>query len=656
MKKPGAKFNLSIRAISVALCFALVFGIITGCEKTLKGSTYKVPEISDEISTDNSGFLNITSPTAQNFETHSEKIIFNGSCNKIFSLTVNGKEEKIDKNGFFEFSKKLKLGENTFILKNGKSQKDYTVIYTLPMIKSCTPEKQELILESNARFTVTAYAFIGSSVKAEISNKSVQLIPDTTGVYDRKTYTRFSGVIELPKKNIKTDGDELVFTATYADEKFSVTSAKIKIITPEQAADQNPTPLLDMSTDKNGFAKVEEGYIARILSPMAETFNGGIIDDISRPTNNYLPYGTLDQCSPTTLYDSESGKKYYLLKSNQRIYADDENVKIYRGTLPDQNTIKFVNEFDEGNRYKFTLYTEWRAPFSVSYGNQGYNNPSVQDYNITSPTFTYIDINFTYCAKIDGKLNLYNNPIFKYYEVIKTKTGTTLRLHLKKAGVFYGWDARYKDSNSLEFSFLKPAKITPTHKNKYGYSLQGIKILIDPGHGGEESGTYNAFGSSAHEKEYNLAYAMELAIALKRIGATVTLTRIKDQTVSLQNRYNCIRKSNANMVVSVHFNGSGQSTHSGYFMGYFYPFTYTAAKTINQSVKATGLLNPLGNGQKWHYFNLSRCAFCPVVLTENGYLTNPKDYEKIKSDEHRKEYVDGIVCGIVNYFIWQSRQ
>ena len=179
-------------------------------------------------------------------------------------------------------------------------------------------------------------------------------------------------------------------------------------------------------------------------------------------------------------------------------------------------------------------------------------------------------------------------------------------------------------------------------------------MLVDAGHGGDESGTYNALGTKNYEKDYNLSYATTLALALKKIGATATMTRIDDSSRSLQSRYNCIRNANANLVVSVHFNGSSNTHASGYFVGYFYPFTYIAASKINNSIKTTGIMDSVDSGVKWHYFNLSRCAFCPVVLTENGYLTNPKDYRLIKSEEFKKQYIDAVVCGIVNYFIEQG--
>ncbi len=648
------KINL-LKAIALGLFFAFILTTVTGCGIEDDFKVDKAPEISEENLTANEGTINITSPKSQEITVYTDSITFSGSCNKNYKLYINGNEQKVEDDGFFKLEFKLTLGENKFDVKNGKANKVYIVNYLLPMIKSCTPNKKSITLESEARFSVTAYALIGSELSAKFANKTVTLIPDATGEYDKKTYVRYSGIITLPKKNKRSGGDLLIFSAKHGSDSYTVEASKIKIISPTSAKHENPTPLLDLSTDENGFANVGDTYVARVISPMAETFEGSTIDDASRPTNSYLPTGTLDYCNPTTIFDSESGKKYYLLKSNKRVYADDENVKIYRGSLPKSNTIQITSEYYDDNRYKFEIKTDWRAPFYVTYGNQNYMNPKTQNYNITSPTYSYVDINFSYCNNFSCQLNLSDNPIFSKYETIKTESGYTLRLHLKKMGNFYGWDARYQNGGKLVFSFLKPAKATPTRNNKYGYSLEGIKVLIDAGHGGDESGTYNAFGTKNSEKDYNLSYATTLALVLKRIGVTATMTRIDDSSRSLQSRYNCIRNANANLVISVHFNGSANTKASGYFVGYFYPFTYSAASKINNSVKATGIIDSVDSGIKWHYFNLSRCAFCPVVLTENGYLTSPKDYRLIKSEEFKKQYIDAVVCGIVNYFIEQGR-
>ena len=53
----------------------------------------------------------------------------------------------------------------------------------------------------------------------------------------------------------------------------------------------------------------------------------------------------------------------------------------------------------------------------------------------------------------------------------------------------------------------------------------------------------------------------------------------------------------------------------------------------------------------WHYFFLSRISDCPVVLTENGFMSNATDYNNMMSTDWNDKCADAIVKGIVDYFL-----
>lgn len=70
--------------------------------------------------------------------------------------------------------------------------------------------------------------------------------------------------------------------------------------------------------------------------------------------------------------------------------------------------------------------------------------------------------------------------------VDKKNLKTTLRLHLKRTGSFYGYSMKYNADGSLTISL----------KNSEGTSLSGYTIMLDAGHGGSDPGA----GSSAGGK------------------------------------------------------------------------------------------------------------------------------------------------------------
>ena len=83
-------------------------------------------------------------------------------------------------------------------------------------------------------------------------------------------------------------------------------------------------------------------------------------------------------------------------------------------------------------------------------------------------------------------------------------------------------------------------------------------IVIDPGHGGTDSGSTECAGLP--EKEANLDIAFRLETILEAIGYDVRLTRTEDVPKSNNDRYTFANSVGGNALVSVHLNGS--TTHS----------------------------------------------------------------------------------------------
>ncbi len=586
---------------------------------------------------ENTGKIVFSSPRETDLTVYEDTLNFNGICNKNYTLLMNGEKQEISEEGYFSISKKLNIGKNKVTFKNGDFKKTFTITHSLPLIKSYTPSDKTLSLDGNTRLSVTVVAKSGATITAIYNGKTTTLSPDS----EEEQYTTYRGVIITAKSGTKP----LKFKATLGKDSQEITATKIKIEGQGSYINTNPVA----SLQNKGYVDVGTTYVAEVVSSTAECFLGGTIDDYSRPTVNYLPRGTMDYCSTSKIYDSESGKKYYILRNNTRVYAKKGVVKISKKKLPETNKISYAGSYTEGNHFFLNFNVDWRAPFRFNLGKQGYRSEKGQDYSISSANFTYVDITFCYAEALEN-FSLPANQLFSSYEIFKNEKDYTLRLYLKSQGVFYGWKASYNSSNQLVFSFLNPAKIQAAN-NKYGYSLKGIKIVIDPGHGGSDSGTYNAANSAYTEKYYTLIYAKELANRLLQLGATVYMTRTEDKTMSLEDRYNYITATGADLAISVHFNGSEYGSSNGYFMGYFNPYTYAAAKNISSGVASTGIMNRERGGTDWHYFNLSRVSYCPTVLTENGYLTSINDYKKIKTPEFRKAYVDGIVGGIIKYFV-----
>lgn len=93
-------------------------------------------------------------------------------------------------------------------------------------------------------------------------------------------------------------------------------------------------------------------------------------------------------------------------------------------------------------------------------------------------------------------------------------------------------------------------------------ALKGI--VIDPGHGGSDSG---AVGNSIKEKDYTLLISKYMYDRFKELGVPVSITRMDDITLSPKARVEKIKSFYGNgsdvIVISNHLNAGGGDNPSG---------------------------------------------------------------------------------------------
>jgi len=93
-------------------------------------------------------------------------------------------------------------------------------------------------------------------------------------------------------------------------------------------------------------------------------------------------------------------------------------------------------------------------------------------------------------------------------------------------------------------------------------------VVIDPGHGGQgkvggSSGNNATSPAGLLEKDLTLAVARHAETALAAGGHTVKLTRITDVNLSLMDRAAVAKSARADVFVSIHFNGFGDTHVQG---------------------------------------------------------------------------------------------
>lgn len=613
--------------------------------------------------------LTMTTPSSTDFTTYNDVVSFIGLSDPASALTCNGKEVERTATGYFSFDEQLKVGTNTFTFEHKGEKTVYTVRYIEAVIKTVNPSHDQVV-EGGVKISVSATALAGATLKATLGGQTVDM---TEFDYDGNDsaasamrYATYTAVFTMPAAADEAQElGKLTVAATYSGKtesksggSFTVRSNGADGDVSEQKPSTNTQFIEGVGSYKSGYGiKVGEGdrYVCEVKGYQITTLEGGYIDNRSRPTNSYLPAGTVDYCSnsATVFYDPDSGNKLLFrdLDYGKRI-IEDGDVAIFKATLPETNSITAASVVNDKNQMLITFDTQWKAPFNVTYGGQEYSNPypgdsSRPDYTIDDAEFTYVDIEFFYTVSGQGKVEPTKQSVFESAEWVKNDRGNyVLRLHLKKAGAFYGWTAQYNEKNQLEFYFLNPVEIFPCN-NTYGVDLTGVTVMLDAGHGGIDSG---AVGSSSKYTEavLNLILANKVKRELERIGATVIMTRSDDTNVTLDERAKQCYAVKPDIFVSIHRNSSLSSATNGYENYYFYPFSKKLADSI-YSWSVDQFEN--GRGVRYYPFRVTRMSCCPTVLTENGYMSNSKEMEQIKSDWNNEELAGRIVMGIAEYFV-----
>jgi N-acetylmuramoyl-L-alanine amidase len=186
---------------------------------------------------------------------------------------------------------------------------------------------------------------------------------------------------------------------------------------------------------------------------------------------------------------------------------------------------------------------------------------------------------------------------------------------------------------------------------KKGVDAMTVRIFLDPGHGGKDSGAQQG---GMREKQLTLAIARRIRTLLAAYrGVSVKLSRSGDTFVSLAARTAAANRWGAALYLAVHINAGGGSGYEDYIYPAAGSATASDQRKIHAAVvKATGFRD---RGRKRANFHVLRESRMPAVLTENGFIDNPIDRKKLQSSAFIDKIARGHVAGIAAIFGLQKK-
>lgn len=176
--------------------------------------------------------------------------------------------------------------------------------------------------------------------------------------------------------------------------------------------------------------------------------------------------------------------------------------------------------------------------------------------------------------------------------------------------------------------------------------LRNMVIAIDAGHGGTNMGAAGK-NTKVLEKNLTLQYAKALEALLQKKGATVVMTRSADADMSQPERTALLRKAEPDLLISIHFNSSGNPTVSGTSTYYRYIGFQPLTQAILKRMLELGF-NNYGNIGAFN-FALSGPTEYPNCLVEVGFLSNEEEEKKLMKKGFDEEVAVKICRGIVDW-------
>lgn len=178
------------------------------------------------------------------------------------------------------------------------------------------------------------------------------------------------------------------------------------------------------------------------------------------------------------------------------------------------------------------------------------------------------------------------------------------------------------------------------------------KVIIDPGHGGTDSG---ATGNNLLEKDYNLLISKYMYDRFKQLGVPVAITRDSDTTLSPTDRVNTILNKFGNssdvILISNHVNSGGGE---GAEVIYALRNRDTLARRILENIGAAGQETrkyyqrrlPSDTSKDYYFIHRNTGNLEPLIV-EYGFIDDTKDVEFLK--ENYKELAEAVISAVANY-------
>lgn len=261
-------------------------------------------------------------------------------------------------------------------------------------------------------------------------------------------------------------------------------------------------------------------------------------------------------------------------------------------------------------------------------------------YNVSGPYTTGYQIGFLAPAQFGGLS----------YRILEEKGGDVYIIQTELFGRCAIWAPRDPDSSITSSPLYDNGDTSGGGSNPPGGGNGGIeipgglKVFLDPGHGGYDPG---ALGNGLQEKDIVLAISKRLGVILNSYGISVKYSRETDTFIDLDPRAQQANNWGANLFVSIHAN-SATASASGTEC-YTKPAADSKTKQLSANV-AKSISSKLGipnRGHKEEVWRVLMSSNMPAILVETAFITNSSDANFLKN--RQDDFANSIASEILKH-------
>ncbi|WP_263971731.1 N-acetylmuramoyl-L-alanine amidase [Leptolyngbya ohadii] len=581
--------------------------------------------------------LSVVYPPDQH-ETTSDRIFLIGTAPAGETVTVNG--QPIDRRspaGHFAPSLPLQMGENVFTLKAGEQTLTLRVTRTDDQMPSpvgtafaegSLSPAENIARLPNEPICFSAVAPANATVSVTLQDRSIPLLPQPSAA----NLPPNSAVLTLQNQPIAANTTTTAATPYEGCTMFQSGTGMLLYgnnritgaVPPAPSGGQDlGFPTFNLSLNGQTVTQQGSGKI-ELLSPdrlqvVEVTADPGAAR--TGPSTDYSRLTPLPQGTRAAVTARTGDWLRLDYGANNGVWIRASETQPVANAVPPQTVIRSIRSRQVGDWTEVLFPLQTPVPVSLQQDDRTF---TLTLYNTTAQTDTiFID----------------DDPVIRRMDWQQPSPGQVQYTFHTKSDQQWGYRMRY-EGTTLILSFRHP----PT---RTGRSLEGISIVLDPGHGGPED--LGSRGPNGYpEKDVALVISNLLRDRLEARGARVYLTREADVDLELRPRMDFIAEREPTIALSLHYNalpdnGDAENT-AGVGAFWYHPQAHDLALFLHDYL--VNRLDRPSYGTFWNNLALTRPTVAPTVLLELGFMINPAEFEWITDPQQQERLADALANGI----------